>query len=86
MEKPHIFSKTQQACSSLKMPLVELAGCNRVLIENHMGVLAYSTQEIQIKVPYGRLTIYGCDLRLLQLSKEQLVITGTIENVKPERW
>ena len=70
MEKPHIFSKTEQACSTLKTPLAELAGYNRVLIENHMGVLAYSTQEIQIKVQYGRLTINGCDLRLLQLSKE----------------
>lgn len=66
-------------------PLVELAGQNRVLIENHLGVLAYSLEEIQVKVKYGKLSVTGDNLRLLQLSKEQLVITGRIDGIQLHR-
>lgn len=85
MEKPRRFQKPDELRLPTKTPLVEIADYNRVLIENHMGVLAYSTEEIQVKVRYGRLTICGSHLRLLQLCKEQLVITGNIDAVKPER-
>ena len=62
-------------------PIVEIAGQNRVLIENHQGVLAYSLEEVQIKVSYGKLVIQGRNLRLLHLSKEQLVVNGHIDSV-----
>ena len=32
------------------LPIVELVGKSRLLIENHQGVLSYSTKEIRIKV------------------------------------
>lgn len=66
-----------------KVPLVELSGRNRVLIENHLGVLAYSLEEIHVKVAYGILVIKGQKLQLLQLNGEQLVISGIIEALHP---
>ena len=65
-----------------KVPLVEIAGENRVLVENHLGVIAYSTERIQIKVSYGKLAVSGTQLRLMQLSGEQLVITGNVDMVE----
>lgn len=65
-----------------KLPLIELAGDKRVLIENHMGVLAYSNDEIQIKVSYGKVTVSGNNLRFMQMNGEQLVIKGCIENIQ----
>ena len=63
------------------MPLVEIGGYRRVLIENHQGVLVYSLEEIRVKVSYGCICITGCDLRLMQLSKEQLVICGRVDSI-----
>jgi len=65
-----------------KIPIAELAGRNRLLVENHQGILAYSKQEIQIKVSYGRLAVVGTDLQLMQISREQLVITGQIAEIQ----
>lgn len=65
-----------------KLPLIEIAGEKRVLIENHMGVLAYSSEEIQIKVCYGKVTVFGKNLRFMQMNGEQLVIKGCIENIQ----
>ncbi len=64
-----------------KMPLVELAGDQRILIENHLGVLSYCLEEIQIKVVYGTLLITGESLNFLELSREQMVINGLIDNI-----
>jgi len=66
-----------------KVPLVELTGRNRVLIENHNGVLEYSLEEILIKVSYGTLSVKGQKLQLLQLNADQLVISGLIEMLCP---
>ncbi len=60
------------------IPVVELAGKRRVLIEGHQGVTGYGAEEICVKMPYGRLVVKGCDLSLAHMSKERLVIFGTI--------
>lgn len=90
MNKKPILSRIRSATRVGKeifaqMPLVEIAGQNRALLENHMGVLAYSPEEIEVKVNYGKLTISGMNLRFSQISRDQLVIHGHIEAVKLQR-
>ena len=63
------------------LPLVELAGDRRVLIENHHGVTEYGAREIRVKVSYGQLCIAGSGLELAKMTKEQLVITGCVDSV-----
>lgn len=63
------------------MPLVELAGDRRVLIENHHGVTEYGREKIQVQVRYGQLCICGAGLELARMTKEQLVICGRIDSV-----
>lgn len=63
------------------VPLVELAGERRVLIENHGGVTAYGRESIRVRVRYGQVCICGKDLELARMTKEQLVICGSIDSV-----
>lgn len=62
-------------------PLVELAGNRRVLIEHHHGVTEYGCGEIRVKVSYGQVCICGSGLELARMTKEQLVITGSIDAI-----
>ncbi len=64
-----------------RLPLVELAGENRILIENHRGIGSYDTQRIGVKMHYGLLEVTGRDLQLSQITAQQLVITGTVESI-----
>ena len=66
-------------------PVVEIAGDNRVLIENYFGVLEYSPLRIGIRVKYGTVTVCGCALELRRMTKEQLIIAGRIESVALQR-
>ena len=63
------------------LPLVELSGDRRVLIENHRGVTEYSGERIGIRVRYGQVLVCGCGLELARMSKEQLVILGRIDGI-----
>lgn len=66
-------------------PIVEIAGDCRVLIENHLGVMAYSRESILVKVRFGCICVAGCGLELLRMSKDQLIIRGKIEGVTLQR-
>ena len=82
MKKTTLLAQAKQADPLCKAPLVELAGDCRMVIENHLGVLAYSTEDICVKVKYGCIAVQGDCLCLRDLSKEQLVITGRIDSVR----
>ena len=62
-------------------PLVELVGQQRVLIENHRGVVLYGDTEICIRVSYGCIRICGRELRLMRMNRQQLIISGCIDNI-----
>lgn len=66
-------------------PIVEIAGDRRVLVENHLGVKEYSRERITVKVKYGCVCICGCQLELLQMTKDQLVVRGRIDGVTLQR-
>lgn len=66
-------------------PIIEISGDRRVLVENHRGVSAYNTEKILINVTFGTVSICGCGLRLIRMTKEQLVIRGRIDAVSLQR-
>ncbi len=63
------------------MPLVEIAGVNRVYVENHRGVALYTDTEIRVKVKYGQVHFCGNGLKLSCIAKEYLMISGKINAV-----
>ena len=67
------------------VPVVEVAGEHRVLIERHEGVTEYSRERICVKVRYGLVSVCGCGLELTRMTREQLVISGQIDCVQLQR-
>ena len=64
------------------VPLVEVMGFSRILIENHRCISSYSPQEVIISVKNGYITVGGLGLQLAHMSSEQLVITGSIQKIQ----
>lgn len=67
------------------LPLVEIAGDRRVLVENHGGVCQYGPEQICVRVKYGIVSVRGRGLEIAKLSREQLVISGRIDCVSLNR-
>lgn len=66
------------------LPLVEIAGNSRVLIEYHKGIFEYLPQCIGVRVNFGRILVTGEGLLLKHISRERLVISGDIHCVQLE--
>ena len=79
--KDYLEEKTDNPDIFPSVPIVELAGSHRMLVENHLGVIQYSTEKIGIKMKYGQLQICGCGLTLEQMTKVKLVVTGRIDGI-----
>lgn len=80
-----LFSQDVLSQSLPGLPLAELAGDRRVLIENHLGVTEYGPERIGIRVKYGVLYICGRGLYLLNMSKHQLVVCGMVDSLQLDR-
>ena len=61
--------------------LAEIYGKDRVLIEQHRGILSYGTERIRIGATYGHLVVEGDGLRICCMSRSQLVIRGSIQGL-----
>ena len=64
-----------------RIPLVEIAGDCRVLVENHFGVKEYGKEKICVQLSFGQLCISGTGMELAQMTRHQLVICGRIDSV-----
>lgn len=67
------------------VPIIEIAGESRVLVERHCGMTEYSRERICVKVRYGFVCICGCNLELTRMSQDQLIISGRIDCVQIQR-
>ena len=62
-----------------KRSLIELVGKQRVLVENHLGIIEYGETKITLCVDFGYLSIEGKMLQIVRMTDENLVITGLID-------
>ena len=69
----------------VRSPLVEICGCRRVLIENHIAILVYEEDQICVKVRFGMIIVSGLELRLCRVSKDQVIICGKIHGITMKR-
>ena len=72
---------SSEAAFPPKVPLIEIYGGKRILIENHCGVCEYTENLICVKVKHGQVCVGGYNLKLALICKDRLVICGKIESV-----
>ncbi len=63
------------------IPKITLIGFNEILIENYKGILEYEDFFIRIRTHIGNVIINGFELKLNQITDEDIKITGKIENL-----
>lgn len=61
--------------------IVEILGDSRVLVERHSGITSFSEMAVCIKTSYGNVQVSGNGLKIVCVSKDQLVIIGCINTV-----
>lgn len=63
------------------LPLIEIAGNVRVLMEHHCGVTEYGKRRIVVQTKDNLVAVEGDNLELTKMTSDQLIISGTIYSV-----
>lgn len=61
---------------------ITLLGRERLVVENHQGLLGYTGEQILLQTPEGRLLITGNDLNIGVISPDQISVNGAIGRLK----
>lgn len=68
------------------IPKVTILGFDRMLIENYKAILEYQDFFIRIKMETGLINVNGFQLEMNEMTKDDVIITGTIESVDFEKF
>ena len=63
---------------------ITINGFNEVLIENYKNILEYQDILIKINTFDGAVTIYGFNLKLEQMTDEDIKVNGKIDSIEFE--
>lgn len=64
---------------------VTIIGFDEILIENYKNILEYQDILIKINTFEGAITIYGFELKLEQMTDEDIKVNGKIDTIEFER-
>lgn len=63
---------------------ITINGFNEILIENYKNILEYQDILIKINTFEGAVTIYGFNLKLEQMTDEDIKVNGKIDSIEFE--
>lgn len=69
----------------LDLPRVSICGDKEIFIENHKGIMEYTSSCVRIKTNDGIAHIYGEGLRIIILESDRMVINGEFLRVEYEK-
>ena len=66
---------------SSKVPKITVTGFDEILIENFKGILEYEDFFARISTHIGNININGFNLKLSQMTEDDILVSGKIENI-----
>lgn len=67
------------------VPKITVTGFDEILIENFKGILEYEDFFVRISTSIGILNINGFNLKLNQMTDDDIEVSGRIENIDFEK-
>lgn len=76
------FDLPSEAVANL--PVIMITGCRKIHIENHEGIIGYTDNEITVNCGKIILHVLGNNLKLKGMTDSELLITGTLKDIRFE--
>ncbi len=67
--------------SILDVPRIVVMGNVELSVENHLGIIGYTSGSVEIAVSRGKITVRGKDLAISSITKTSIGVQGLIEHV-----
>lgn len=87
IKKPNIKSRISESLELpkeviLNIPVLKVVGKNDIYIENHKGIVEYSSEILRINSEIGIIKIVGKNLYIKEINREELFILGDINMIE----
>ena len=66
----------------LNIPVLKVVGKNDIYIENHKGIVEYSSELLRINSEIGIIKIVGKNLYIKEINREELFIIGEVNIIE----
>lgn len=66
-------------------PKITITGFNEMIIENFKGILEYEEYYIRINTALGIININGYELKLENMTNDDIKVNGKVESIDIER-
>ena len=66
-------------------PKISITGFNEMIIENFKGILEYEDYYVRINTSLGLININGYELKLENMTNDDIKVTGKIEGIELEK-
>lgn len=63
------------------IPKITITGFDEIMIENFKGILEYEDYFVRISTEIGNININGFNLKLNQMTDNDILVSGKIENL-----
>ena len=67
------------------MPKITIPGFHEMIIENFIGILEYEDYYIRINTSLGIVNINGYELKLENMTNDDIKVNGKVESIEIER-
>lgn len=67
---------------ALDLPKATLIGTGQLQIENHKGVLEYTSRRVRVRSRMGEIVVSGSRLRIGSIFQDEIVIEGNILHIE----
>ncbi|MFC5450244.1 sporulation protein YqfC [Paenibacillus aestuarii] len=64
------------------LPRITMIGNVQLYVENHKGVLHFSSEHLKLELTKGKLDVFGKQLVIRAILSEEVFIEGIIDDVK----
>lgn len=62
-------------------PKITTVGRKEVFVENYRGIIEFTNEIVRINSNYGVITITGKNMKIREITNEDIIITGDIDNI-----
>ncbi|MDQ1912933.1 sporulation protein YqfC [Paenibacillus sp. GD4] len=66
----------------MDFPRITMIGNMQLYVENHRGVLHFSSDVLKLSLSKGRLEVYGKELTIRAILSEEVFIEGIIHDIQ----
>lgn len=67
---------------TLNIPIIKVTGKNDIYIENHKGIVEYSSEILRVNSEIGIIKMVGKNLYIKEINKEEIFIIGDIYTIE----